>query len=483
MTQSHTLAPARGTRRQRLVLTIAILASFVAFLDSSVVNVALPAMTDELGGGLAVQQWVVDAYLITLGSLILLAGSLSDAFGRMRILRIGLIGFGITSLLCAVAPTAEFLIVARLLQGGTAALLVPSSLAIIISTFSGAAQGKAIGTWTAFTGAAGLAGPLLGGVLVDTVSWRLIFAINVIPIVVTVWLMARLRDEAGAGADATSGRPRTGPRPKVDVVGAALGAIGLGGPVFALIEQQRYDWSSPVLLVPLIVGLLSFAAFLWWENRHENPMLPLGLFRVRNFGFGNIATAFIYGALPLGFFSITVFVQQTAGFSATASGLATLPSTVVVLVLSPLFGRLAGRFGPRLFMTVGPVIAGIGFLITGTARADVDYWVQLFPGVLLVGLGLAVTVAPLTSGILGAIDPARAGIGSAVNNAVSRVAGLVSIALVGILSGGSLGEQGFGRVVAFTALFLLAGGIVSFVGIRNPAHPSRSPHLAVHALQ
>jgi EmrB/QacA subfamily drug resistance transporter len=462
-------APGRQeAHHERLVLAIAILASFVAFLDSSVVNVALPAMTDELGGGLAVQQWVVDAYLITLGSLILLAGSLSDAFGRLRILRIGLIGFGVTSLLCAVAPSALFLIVARLLQGGAAALLVPSSLAIIISSFSGIAQGKAIGTWTAWTGAAGITGPLLGGILVDTLSWRFIFAINVIPIVVTLWLMARV--------DAQVVRePRL--RPKIDVVGATLGAIGLGGPVFALIEQERYDWSSPVLLIPLVVGLVSLATFIWWEGRNENPMLPLGLFRVRNFGFGNIATLFIYGALSLGFFAITVFIQQTAGFTATAAGFATLPSTLVMLGLSSWFGRLAGTYGPRLFMTVGPLIAGLGFLVTMTADAHVNYWLQLFPGIVLVGLGLAVTVAPLTSGILGSIDPARAGIGSAVNNAVARVAGLVSIALVGIIAGGRLGESGFGRVVTATALFMLVGGIVSFIGIRNPvaAKPVAAP--------
>ncbi|SDZ43047.1 DHA2 family efflux MFS transporter permease subunit [Herbiconiux ginsengi] len=466
----------RMSRHQRLVLAIAILASFVAFLDGSVVNVALPAMTGELGGGLGVQQWVVDAYLITLGSLILLAGSLSDAFGRFRILRIGLIGFGVASLLCAVAPTAESLIVARLLQGGAAALLVPSSLAIIISTFSGPAQGRAIGTWTAWTGAAGITGPLLGGILVDTASWRLIFAINVVPIIVTVWLMSR------AGGDE---RPARDHRPKVDVVGATLGAVGLGGPVFALIEQGRYGWSSPALLAPLVVGLLSLAAFVWWEHRHENPMLPLGLFRVRNFGFGNIATLFIYGALSVGFFSIAVFVQQIAGFSATAAGLATLPSTLVMLALSPLFGRLAGRFGPRSFMSIGPVIAGLGFLLTATADAEVDYWLQLFPGILLIGLGLAVTVAPLTSGILGSIDPARAGIGSAVNNAVSRVAGLVSIALVGVVAGGSLGEQGFGRVVGLAAVLMLAGGIVSFVGIRNPRTPSSAavPHVAAHTVR
>jgi predicted MFS family arabinose efflux permease len=266
-------------------------------------------------------------------------------------------------------------------------------------------------------------------------------------------------------------------------VGATLGAIGRGGPVCALIEHQRYEWSSPMLLIPLVGGLASLAAFILWENQHENPMLPLGLFRVRNFGFGNIATVFIYGALSLGFFSITVFIQQVAGYSATASGFATLPSTLAILTLSPLFGRLAGKYGPRLFMTIGPVIAGIGFLITGLAKAELDYWMQLFPGILLIGLGLAVTVAPLTSGILGSVDTERAGIGSAVNNAVSRVAGLVSVALVGIIAGGALSEQGFHRVLAFVAILMLAGGAVSFVGIRRHGYErypveARRSHIA-----
>jgi EmrB/QacA subfamily drug resistance transporter len=454
----------RMSAQQRRVLAIAVLASFVAFLDGSVVNVALPAMTDELGGGLAVQQWVVDAYLITLGALILLAGSLSDAFGRVRILRIGLIGFGITSLLCAAAPSAEILIGARLLQGASGALLVPSSLAIIVSTFSGPAQGRAIGIWTAWTGAASIAGPVLGGLLVDGMSWRYIFLINVIPIMFTLWLMRPL--------------PKTATdtqRPKIDVVGALLGAIGLGGPVFALIEQGRYAWSSPVLIVPAIVGIVSFAAFLWWERHHPNPMLPLSLFRVRNFGMGNIATAFIYGALSVGFFAITVFIQQSAGFSATLAGLAALPSTLIMLALSSWFGRLAGIHGPRLFMTVGPIVAGAGFALMTSASHDFNYWTNILPGIVLVGLGLAVTVAPLTSGILGAIDPARAGIGSAVNNAVSRVAGLVAVALVGIVAGGALDADGFGRVVFVTAILMFVGGIVSFIGIRNP---TAAPELA-----
>jgi predicted MFS family arabinose efflux permease len=257
-------------------------------------------------------------------------------------------------------------------------------------------------------------------------------------------------------------------RPKIDVVGAVLGAIGLGGPVFALIEQGRYAWSSPVLIMPTIVGVVSFAAFLWWERHHSNPMLPLSLFRVRNFGMGNIATIFIYGALSIGFFAITVFIQQSAGFSATLAGLAALPSTLILLALSSWFGKLAGIYGPRLFMTAGPIIAGAGFALMTTTSLDFSYWIHIFPGIVLVGLGLAVTVAPLTSGILGAIDPARAGIGSAVNNAVSRVAGLVTVAVVGIVAGGALDASGFGRVVFVTAMLMFAGGVVSFIGIRNP---------------
>ncbi|MCX7522067.1 MFS transporter [Microbacterium sp. STN6] len=451
------------TRQQRLVLAIAILSSFVAFLDGSVVNVALPAIADELGGGLPLQQWVVDAYLLTLGALILLAGSLSDAFGRVRILQLGLLGFGVASVLCAVAPSAAFLVGARLLQGGAAALLVPSSLAIIISTFSGAAQGKAIGTWTAWTSAASITGPLLGGVLVDGLSWRFIFAINLAPIVVTLWLISRLEPVRA-----------TGQRPRIDVLGAVLGAIGLGGPIFALIEKDGYRWNSPVLLVPLIVGVASLAAFLWREHRHESPMLPLSLFRVRNFGFGNIATTFIYGALSLGFFAIIVFIQQSAGFSATLAGIATLPPTLVLLVLSSWFGKLAGIHGPRMFMTLGPLIAGAGFLLMVTAGHEFNYWLQVFPGIVLVGIGLAVTVAPLTSGILGSIDPARAGIGSAINNAVSRVAGLVTIALAGIIAGGALDVDGFRRIALTTAALMLAGAIVSFIGIRTPTAPTSS---------
>ncbi|MFU8947189.1 MFS transporter [Mycetocola zhadangensis] len=449
--------PRTDTATRRIVLLVAILASFVAFLDGTIINVALPAITREFGGGLPVQQWVVDAYLLTLGAFILLAGSLSDAFGRVRILAIGLIGFGVTSLLCALAPSAEFLIVVRALQGATAALLVPSSLAIIISTFSGQAQAKAIGTWTAWTGTAMIVGPLIGGLLVDTLTWRLVFGINVLPIAVTLWLLMKMDKQ-----------PARTTRPRVDVVGAILGAIGLGGPVFALIEQGRYGWTSPIVWLPLVVGVVAFAVFLWWEGRTTDPMMPLSLFSSRNFSAGNIATVFIYGALGFGFFVIAIYLQQVAGWPATLAGVATLPPTLVMLLLSSRIGAWAGRVGPRLFMTVGPIVGGIGFLLMLAVGVEVNYWVQLLPGLVLFGIGLSITVAPLTSAILGAIDESQAGIGSAINNAVARVAGLVAVACAGLILGGVLDLPGFHRAMVATAIALIVGGVVSFLGIRNP---------------
>lgn len=449
--------PRTETGTKRIVLLVAILASFVAFLDGTIINVALPAITREFGGGLPVQQWVVDSYLLTLGALILLAGSLSDAFGRVRILAVGLIGFGVTSLLCAIAPSAEFLIVVRALQGATAALLVPSSLAIIISTFSGQEQARAIGRWTAWTGTAMIIGPLLGGLLVDTVSWRLVFGINVLPIAVTLWLLLKMEKQ-----------PAHTNRPRVDVVGALLGAIGLGGPVFALIEQGRYGWSSPVIWIPLLIGGVAFGLFLWWERRTRDPMMPLSLFRSRNFSAGNIATVFIYGALGFGFFVIAIYLQQVAGWPATLAGLATLPPTIVMLLLSSRIGALAGRLGPRLFMTIGPIVGGVGFLLMLAVSPEIDYWLQLLPGLVLFGVGLSITVAPLTSAILGAIDSSQAGIGSAINNAVARVAGLVAVACAGLILGSVLDLAGFHRAMIATAIALIVGGLISFAGIRNP---------------
>ncbi|MCK0117722.1 MFS transporter [Isoptericola sp. S6320L] len=438
------------TSTQRRVLLVAILASFVSFLDGTVVNVALPAIADELGGpgeaGLTLQQWVVDGYLVTLGALILAAGSLSDVYGRRQVLFVGLLGFAATSVLCAVAPTGAVLVVARLLQGVAGALLVPSSLALIISTFEGPAQSRAIGTWTAWTGTAMIVGPFVGGGLVDLVSWRGVFWINVPVVAVTLYL---LRGVPPSGA--TSGR-------RIDVPGAVLAAVGLGTTVFGLIEQV---W-------PLVgVGLALLVAFVLYERRAPDPMLPMRLFAVRNFAWGNVATAAVYGALAFGGFVLTLFLQQVAGYSATAAGVAQLPITFAMLALSTRFGTLAGRYGARWFMTVGPVVAACGFLLMLTMDADASYVTEVLPGVLVFGLGLAITVAPLTSAILGAVPPSDAGIASAVNNAVSRVAGLVVIAFAGVILGGVLDVESFHRALVVTAVLLVVGGLVSMAGIRD----------------
>ncbi|RAN71822.1 MFS transporter [Bacillus sp. SRB_336] len=460
---------------KRRVLWVAILASFVAFLDGAIVNVALPAMTRELGGGITTQQWVVDAYLLALGSLILIAGSLSDTFGRVRILRTGLLIFGAASLACAVAPTGLLLILARCVQGAGAALLVPSSLALITSTFSGPAQAKAIGSWTAWTGTAFLAGPLLGGLLVDFASWRYIFAINVLPIAATLLLLRGLALPVPAAKDVlpkdvlpkNDAGAAAGSRGRVDVPGALLASVGLAGTVFALIEQDRLGWGNPAVVVPFVVGLAALAVFLWWENRSVAPMMPLDLFRIRNFGVGNVATTFIYAGASLGGLMMVLFLQEVAGLPAALAGLASMPTAVILLLLSGPFGTLAGKYGPRLFMAVGPIVAGSGYLLMATTSRPFNFWLQILPGLLVFSVGMSMTVAPLTAAILGAVPTRQSGIGSAINNAVSRVAGLIAVALAGVMLGGILDFGSFRRIVVITACMFMAGGIISALGISN----------------
>jgi EmrB/QacA subfamily drug resistance transporter len=448
------------SKQQRLVLLIAILASFVAFLDGSVVNVALPAIKRELGGGLPVQQWVVDAYLLTLGSLMLLAGSLSDILGRQRILKLGLLGFGAASLACALAPTSAVLIGARAVQGIAGALLVPSSLALIMSAFSGKAQGQAIGRWTAWTGIAFLFGPLLGGFFVDAISWRWVFGINVLPIAVTLWLMQQLEQE-----------DTTKERVPLDVTGAVLAGLGLVAAVYGLIEQSRYGWGNAMIQWAIGLGVVLLLGFLWYEQRAKHPMLPLSLFKIRNFAAGNAATTTIYAGLSIATFIIAVFVQQVAGYSALEAGLAMLPVTILMFFLSPRVGKLAGTYGPRWFMTAGPLIGAVGFLLMLRVDAHTAYWTHLLPGVIVFGLGLSITVSPLTSAVLGSIESRRAGIASAVNNMVARVAGLLGIALIGLAIGHTFNVAGFHRAILVTAGLLAAGGIISAIGITNRAEP------------
>jgi EmrB/QacA subfamily drug resistance transporter len=405
---------------KRLTLVAAIMGSFVVGVDATVVNVALPAIEQDLGGGLAGQQWVVNAYLLMLGSFILIGGSLGDLFGERRIFRIGVGGFGVVSVLCAIAPSIEALVAFRALQGLFGALLTPAALAIIVATFGPEERGGAIGSWTAWSGIATVVGPLAGGQIVDSTSWRIIFAINVPFVLIALALSTKI-----------PAHDVNRPHARVDYVGAALAALALAGPTFALIEQPRLGWSDPAVALPLVAGIALFAAFILWERRHTDPMLPLALFRVRNFAIGNIETFTMYAGLGVVFFFLVIYLQQAAGYTALQAGFSTLPSTIIMFLLSRRFGMLADRYGPRPFMGFGPLVAAVGLLLFLRLDTDVNFWTELLPALGLFSLGLAITVAPLTATVLAAADESNAGIASAVNNAVARVAGLLATAAVG----------------------------------------------------
>ena len=433
----------------------------MVFVDASVVNVALPAIQRDLGGGLATQQWIADAYLLTLGSLILVGGSLGDIFGEVRVFTLGVIAFGAASVLCAVAPDATSLIVFRGLQGVSGALLTPASLAVITSTFSGHERGAAIGSWTAWTGISFVIGPLLGGWLIGVSTWRLIFVLNVPLACATLALVLTQLPRTISG--------KTGIR--IDVAGAALCAAGLGTLVFGFIEQPRLGWTDPAVPGSLAAGAVFLAAFVLYELRADMPMLPLRLFARRNFSVTNLETFAVYGGLSAWSFFLTLFLQQVAGYSPFRSGLATLPLTIVMFFLSRYVGRLSMRIGPRLFMGAGPLLAGAATLSIVRLPSHLDYWTDLLPSLLAFALGLAMTVAPLTTTVLNDAGPGDAGIASGVNNAVARVAGLIAIAAVGIAasSGANLSTQGFHRAMLIVAGLLAAGGAIGAAGIRNPA--------------
>lgn len=500
-------------RTKRLTLVACVLGTAVVFLDGTVVNVALPAIRDDLDTGLAAQQWVVEAYLLTLGALLLVGGSLGDLLGRKRIFSIGLAGFGVTSLLCAVAPSAELLVVARALQGVAGALLVPSSLAIITAVFPAEERGAAIGTWTAWGGIAMVVGPLGGGLLVDHASWRWIFGINV-PFVLAT--LAILHSAVSESVDEESTH-------RIDYLGALLVALGLAGPVFALIEQPVYGFGDPVVWVPLVAGVAMLVLFVLHERRSDHPMLPLSLFRVRNFAVGNVATLLVYGGLSAATFFVVIFLQQVADYSAVAAGLTLLPITAVMFVLSRRWGALSDRIGPRALMGAGPIVGGAGLVWMGRLDTDVNYVAELLPAVLLFGLGLSMTVAPLTNTVLGAVPQHNAGVASGANNAISRVAGLLAIAAVGAvvaaqfasalddelagrpldpaaratvrevkerpLSGGVPGRPELDRPVEDASVhayrvglgvgggLMMLGGVISLIGIVNPAR-RRDPQRA-----
>ena len=408
-------------RSKQLALLAAIMGSFVAGLDSTAVNVALPAIREDLGGGLAGQQWVSNAYLLTLGSLILVGGSLGDLYGERRVFSIGVGGFGLVSVLCAVAPSIEFLIAGRALQGAFGALLTPSALALIIAAFPVAERGAAIGSWTAWSGISTVIGPLVGGYLVDAVSWRLIFAINVPFVALTLVLIAV----------AVPARERGTAHVRLDWIGAVLTFFGLAGPVLALIRQPVVGWSSIEVWGPGIAGIVLLGLFVLHEHRTASPMLPLGLFKRRNFAIGNLQTFAMYGGLSVTFFFLVLFLQQVAGYDALQAGLALMPATLVLFALSKRAGRLADRLGPRLFMGIGPLVSALGLVLMLGIDANLNYLTDLLPGLLIFSLGLSATVAPLTATVLADADESNAGIASGVNNAIARVAGLLAVAAIG----------------------------------------------------
>jgi len=425
------MATSSSASVKRLTLIACVLGSGIVLLDGTVVNVALPRIQTALGGGLAAQQWVANGYLLTLSALILVGGSLGDLYGERRVFAVGVGGFGVGSLACALAPSIGALVVARAVQGVAGALLVPSSLAVIMNTFPESERGGAIGSWTAWGAIAGVLGPLVGGELLAIGSWRLIFLINIPLAAACVMVILTVVPEAA---------PRESVGRRVDVPGALLCAGGLGGSVFALIEQPRLGWASPAVFVPLVGGILLLGSFLAYEARAKDPMLPLGLFRRRNFSAGNIETFSMYAGLAILFFFLVLFLQQIGGYTPLQSGLATLPATLVMFALSRRFGALADRYGPRLFMGAGPLIAACGLLLFQRVGLKVGYVSEVLPALLVFAVGLSMTVAPLTAAVLAGAGADQAGIASGVNNAIARVAGLLGTAALGAVVAAAFGS-------------------------------------------
>ena len=473
--QEATAGPALryATGAGRWVIAASVLGSGVAALDSTIVNIALPAIGREFNAGVADLQWVATGYLLTLAGLLLLGGALGDRYGRRRVFLAGVVWFGLASLFCGIAPNITALIAARALQGIGGALLTPGSLAILEASFEPDDRAKAIGAWSGLGGVAIAVGPFLGGYLIAAVSWRLIFLIN-LPLIVAVVLVS-LRHVPESRDPAAGGR--------IDVLGALFATVGLGGICYGLIEWPALGLASPLVLGALALGLGCLAAFVLVESRVPHPLLPLALFRSRQFTAANLVTLVVYGALGGGLFLLPIELQQVAHYTPLEAGTALLPITFIMLFLSARSGAMASRIGPRLQMSVGPLIVAIGMVLFARIDASGNYFVEVLPAVLVFGLGLAVTVAPLTSTVLAAAPAAEAGVASAVNNDVARAASLLAIAVLPAAAGitgasylhPSQLSEGFRHAVFIGGALCASGGLLAVLTIRNPARRDVAP--------
>ena len=447
----------------RWLIAAAVLGSGVAFLDGTVVNVALPTIGRELDAGLTGQQWVLDGYLLTLTALLLSGGAAGDRYGRRRVFVAGLVVFTAASLACGMAPTIGWLIGARLVQGVGAAALVPGSLALIDAGITEDDRGRAVGIWAGMSGVATALGPFIGGWLVDAASWRWVFFLNVPLAAAVLWIAARHLPESRSPA-----APR---RP--DILGTAAVTVGLAGVIYALIEAPSRGWTLGTVAAA-VIGTAALVAFPLIERRVRSPLLPPQLFRSRQFTGANLTTWAVYTAVGGALFLLALQLQESLHYSALAAGLATMPTTVIMLIGSPWAGAFAQRTGPRLPMTVGPLIAAVGVALMARIVPGASYVGAVLPAVVVFGVGLAITVAPLTAAVLSAVSDAYAGIASGVNNAIARVAGLIAVAVLPLAAGIRAGPgqplgPGFSLAMLITAAICVIGGITAWLTIRTGA--------------
>ena len=457
------LASAKG----RWLVAATALGSGIAFLDSTVVNIALPSIRRDLGGGLTAQQWVVDGYLLTLSALLLLGGALGDRYGRRRVFVLGLICFAAVSALCGVAQSASELVIARIAQGVCGAMLVPGSLALLDAVVEPADRGRAVGTWAGLSGVSSAIAPFVGGWFVDAVSWRFVFFINLPLAGAAIAIAVRHLPES------TTTTTR-----RLDWFGALFVTVGLSAVIYALIEMPARG-ATGATVAAAVAGTACLVTFFAIEVRHEAPMLPLNIFRSQQFSGANLTTFAVYGALGVALFLLALQLQESLHYSALEAGAAVLPVTVIMLLASPRMGRLSQR--PRLPMTIGPIIAGIGVALMARATPGHGYVEAVLPAVTVFGVGLTITVTPLTSTVLASVKEEQVGVASGVNNAVARLAGLLAIAVLPVVAGVRRGNAGlgpgFGRAMLISAALCVIGGAISFVTVANsaPVRPMVQP--------